>query len=58
VPGTSVRRSENTVFSRAEKEAERERCKRRPSAAAARTHMHTHFLRLGENNAAWGGRLL
>lgn len=58
VPGVFVRCSKNTIFSRAGKEANSKRCKRRPSAMAARTHMHTHFLRLHENNEEWGGRLL
>lgn len=54
-PGTFVQGWENTVFSQAEKEAN---SKRRPSAMAARTHMHTHFLRLHENNEVWGAWLL
>lgn len=58
VPATFVRGSENTIFSSAEKEASSKRCKRRPPAMAARTHMHTHFLWLHENNEVWGGRLL
>lgn len=45
VPGTFVRGSENPIFSRAEKEAN---SKRHPSAMAARTHMHTHFLRFAK----------
>lgn len=55
MPGTFVRGSENTVFSWAQKEAN---SKRHLSAMAARTHMHTHFLRLHENNEVWGAWLL
>lgn len=54
VPGTFVGGLENTVFSQAEKEVNSEH---RPSAMAARTHMHTHFLRLRENNEVWGAWL-
>lgn len=51
---------QKTPFSPAQrrKQASSKRCKRRPPAMAARTHMHTHFLWLHENNEEWGGRLL
>lgn len=58
VPSTFVRHLENTIFSNAEEEANNKLCKPHPSAIAVRTHMHTHFLQLQENNEAWGGRLL